>query len=146
MRRYAHRFLSCPFADQILIAQTFVLLGFSRAAIRLVSFQRLERFFGLRGAEANDELAASELALVNRIARAIRAVSPRTPWESNCFPQALTAMCLLRRHRLRSTLYLGAAFAESKTELKAHAWVRCGDVALTGGETSDQFGTVASYA
>lgn len=86
-----------------------------------------------------------ELAAARRIAWAIHRVSPYTPWESNCFPQALTAKLLLRRRGIPSTLYLGAAFKEDRSGMEAHAWLRCGPMYVTGGKGDEKFGTVGVF-
>ncbi len=126
--------------------EVVVLLGISRLLINVLSFRRLERFLGTRLAESPHELAEPDMAHVRRIGRAVRRVSPHTPWESNCFPQAVTAKVLLGRRGLGSTLYLGARLAESKDELKAHAWLRCGPAFVTGGDGSEQYGAIVSFA
>lgn len=140
------RLLRLPIGDQWLLVQTFVLLGVTRFLIRTLTFRRLERFLGARMAESSQELSVAHLKRARKVGWAIRTVSERTPWVSNCFPQALTAKLLLRRRDIDSTLYLGAAFAEHKQELTAHAWLRCGPAYLTGGDGREKFGAVASYS
>lgn len=146
MSRRLRYLLRRPLSDQVLIVQTLVLLGVTRLLINTLTFKRLEPFLGERLVESPQEQSLEELSQARRIAWAIRLVSPHTPWESNCFPQAVTAKLLLRRRRIGSTLYLGARFAENKNELMAHAWLRCGPLYLTGGDSSDQFGAIASFA
>lgn len=143
-RRRIKQLWSRPAADKLLVAQAFVLLGMTRLAIKALSFNRLERLMGERnGHEA--ECSAADLKTARRVGWAVRNVSAHTPWESNCFPQALTAKLLLRRRGIGSTLCLGATFNDDKTELSAHAWLRCGDLHLTGGDGGEHFGTLASY-
>ena len=135
-----------PLRDKILVAQTYLLLGFSRLAIRLLSMHRLTRFFGTQNVETAEEAPPEQLREARRIAWAISSVSPYTPWNSNCYPQAITAKYLLRRRRIPCTLYLGAAFKKEKEEgLEAHAWLRCGPMYVTGGKGHEQFGTVGIF-
>lgn len=76
---------------------------------------------------------------------AVHGVAARTPWTSNCLPQALAAKYMLARRGLLSTLYVGAAFS-GRDALKAHAWLRCGDVPVTGGRNNEQwFGAIVAY-
>jgi hypothetical protein len=82
--------------------------------------------------------------LPRRIARAIERASRVTPWVSNCLPQAITAKQMLQKRGLRSTLYLGLARASAE-KVSAHAWLRCGQFFVTGGN-GHGFTVVASFA
>jgi hypothetical protein len=54
---------------------------------------------------------------------------------------------MLKRRRIAATLYLGVAKDENKAEkLAAHAWLRCGDVILTGAHGHRQFTVVAMFS
>jgi hypothetical protein len=79
-----------------------------------------------------------------RIARAIERASRVTPWVSNCLPQAITAKQMLQKRGLRSTLYLGLARASAE-KVNAHAWLRCGQFFVTGGNGRG-FTVVAAFA
>jgi hypothetical protein len=62
-----------------------------------------------------------------------RACGGRTPWHSACLVQALAGAALLRQRRLPAALYLGVAKAPRQPDaIIAHAWLRCGEVFLTG--------------
>ena len=136
-----------PVADQWLALQTWVLLGVARVLIDRLPFPRLERLLGSRFAESGGTLDAGDASQVRRVSWAIERVSPHTPWNSNCFPQALAAKWLLRRRGVASTLYLGAKFDPSNREqLMAHAWLRAGTSYVTGGNAGRSHGAVASFA
>ncbi|MFN8467418.1 MAG: lasso peptide biosynthesis B2 protein [Caldilineaceae bacterium] len=82
---------------------------------------------------------------------AVRAVSPHTRWQSNCYPQALAAK-LLRRKQIPSTLYLGATIrpninvqAAATSAMAAHAWLRCGPLYVTGGRDQDTYAVLAIF-
>lgn len=59
-------------------------------------------------------------------------VCDKTPWESKCLVRALAAQRLLCRRGLSSTLYLGCGMEEGK--MVAHAWLRFGEMYVTGGD------------
>ncbi|NQY10591.1 MAG: lasso peptide biosynthesis B2 protein [Flavobacteriales bacterium] len=63
-----------------------------------------------------------------------------------CFEQALTAAKMLKKRKLSSTIYFGVQKdAEHKTKLKAHAWVRSGEITLTGASGHKKFNVVAYF-
>ena len=138
------RFLRRPWSDQWLFVQAFLLLGLARLAINIVPFPRLTKHLGVPRVESPAEVPLPHLQEARRVARAVKSASHYTPWKSNCFPQAIAAKYILRRRGITSTLYLGAAF-KARSELEAHAWLRCGQFYVTGGVGHRHFGTVGIF-
>ncbi|MBI1801543.1 MAG: lasso peptide biosynthesis B2 protein, partial [Chloroflexi bacterium] len=138
--RRVHNFLRHPRQDQWLFVQVYILLGLARLAINTVPFRRLAEHLGAPLVESPAEVPIPHLVEARRIAWAVRSASLYTPWQSNCFTQAVAAKYLLRRRGITSTLYLGAAF-KARTELEAHAWLRCGPFCVTGDAGHLHFGT-----
>jgi hypothetical protein len=138
------RFLGRPWRDQWLFLQAFILLGVARLAINIVKFETLVRQLGISWFETPADIPLAYLNEARRVAWAVRSASRYTPWKSNCFPQAIAAKYLLRWRGIQSTLYLGAAF-KARTELEAHAWLRCGPLYVTGGPGHVHFGTLGIF-
>jgi hypothetical protein len=120
-------------ARGLLAARVFVLLVVMRGVVRAFSLKRITDRLGTRLLETPADVAADQLRYARRVSWAITRVSPRTPTNSNCYPQGLTAWWLLHRKGIPSTFYYGAAFDEDGTALQAHVWVRCGPLIVTGG-------------
>ncbi len=138
------RFLRRPWRDLALFVQAYCLLGLARLAIDTLKFETLVNRLGAPGFETPPEAPLWHLTEARRIAWAVHSASRYTPWKSNCFPQAMAAKYLLRQRGIRSTLYLGAAF-KARTELEAHAWLRCGPLYVTGGAGHIHFGTLGIF-
>jgi hypothetical protein len=140
-----------PWPDRWLLFQVFALLGIARLALRVVPFRRLARHLGPLQAETAADAPVDHLAQARRVALAIARVSPHTPWESNCFPQALTAKFWLRRRGIPTTLYLGVALNRPSMDhpalpdMEAHAWLRCGPLFVTGGRGHERFTVAACF-
>lgn len=128
-------------------AEAMLLLGGFRLLILAVPNTRLVKGFGTAMEESpRRALDEDELATVRLVRWAVHGISRRTPWTANCLPQALTAKRMLARRDIVSTMYVGAAFTERRDALRAHAWLRSGDVAVTGGLGNEAtFGAIASY-
>lgn len=133
-----------PAADKWLFFQAYWLLGISRALIKFIPFRRLADRMGQAMAEPAPSPAPHQVAQAQRVSWAVRRAARMTPWESNCFPQALAAKFLLRRAGIDSTLYLGLAFADQES-LKAHAWLRCGSMFVTGRSGHSLYRVVATF-
>jgi hypothetical protein len=77
---------------------------------------------------------------VERLSWAITVAGQLVPWRSDCLVRVLAADRWLRRNHLAPDFYLGVA-KDERGVLVAHAWLRCGDLTVTGG-TSHQFYTL----
>jgi hypothetical protein len=137
-------FLDRSWQERWLFVQAYCLLGVARLRIDTTKFETLSRSLGTAGHETPREETPEHLREARRVAWAVRSASRFTPWKSNCFPQAITAKILLRRKGIASTLYLGAAF-KARSELEAHAWLRCGPLYVTGGAGHRHFGTLGIF-
>lgn len=146
-----HKLAALSRADRWLLVEVFVLLGVAWLALRLDPFRRLARGLGPLQSETAREVPPAQLQQARRVGLAIARVAPRTPWESNCFPQALAAKFWLRRHGIASTLYLGVALHKAgdeefpATPMTAHAWLRCGPLFVSGGQGRERFTLVACF-
>ena len=125
----------------------WLLLGISRAAILGLSFKRLAPWLGHR-----DDLAPwvpildeTQEATALEISRTVRLAAHYTPWESNCFPKAITARLLLGLYGIPYALYLGLTKGPDGQELRAHAWLASGRVWVTGGHSFGRFTVVGCF-
>jgi hypothetical protein len=121
-------------ASFFLLLSAYLLLIVMRGVIAVFPLRWITGWLGAPMLETPKEgVPADQLRYARRVNWAIHRVSPQTPTNSNCYPQALAAWWLLRRKRIPTTIYYGAAFDEGGTALEAHVWLRCGDLIVTGG-------------
>jgi hypothetical protein len=137
-------FLRRPLRDQWLILQAFVLLISARLMIDHVPFSRLTGYLGKHQTESPHEIAESHMREARRIAWVVHSVSRHTPLAGNCLSKALVAKYLLSRRGIASTLYLGVAL-KTRSELEAHAWLRCGPIYVTGEAGRRHFNTLGIF-
>ncbi|ETX07418.1 MAG: hypothetical protein ETSY2_11385 [Candidatus Entotheonella gemina] len=144
-RQQLFHFWQHPWADKWLFVQAYFGLGLAWMVIHTLPFRWIAVRLGECMGNSPDTISPEQARVARRVSWAVRRASHLTPWPSVCLPQAITAKVLLRRHGITSTLYLGAAFNESKA-LMAHAWLRCGSFYVTGGPGHEHYGVVASFA
>ena len=138
---------ACSWRDRGLLLEALLALAAARAALLLIPFRRLTPLLGPARTQAQTVPTLTQAAHARRIGWAVAAVASRTPWRSRCLTQALAATALLRRRRIPSTLYLGVAkSAEPPQDLTAHAWVRCGEHPITGGDGQRRFTVLSTFA
>jgi len=133
--------------ERFLLLEAFALLGVARFMILAVPFKWLALSLGERMSESCTCMNASDLYVARMIGQAVRSAANNTPWESVCLPQAVAAQWMLKRRRITGTLYLGVTKDDTKSEnFAAHAWLRCGNVVLTGSSGHQQCTVVATFS
>ena len=133
--------------ERLLLMEAFVLLGIARLAVLALPFKRLAVSLGRHMNEADAQISTSDLNLARQVGQAVRSAANYTPWKSVCLPQAVAAQWMLKRRHIAGTLYLGMAKDDAKPEkLAAHAWLRCGDIILTGAASHRQFTVVSTFS
>ena len=134
-------------AERVLLLEAVFLLGIARLAVLVLPFRWLAVTLGRHMKETGAEIEPAVLGPARMIGRAVQSAARNTPWDSVCLPQAVAAQWMLKRRHIKGTLYLGVAKDKTKTEkLAAHAWLRCGNVILTGREGHRRYTVVSTFS
>jgi len=139
--RYMHR--SRP--DRRLLIEALALLCWARLLIRVVPFRWIAPHLGHPMALSPVDVDEAHRQIALRVAWAVQAVANHVPLGFVCMPQAIAAKWMLRRRRLQSTLYLGLK-QQKELGTTAHAWLRVGDMIVTGRNESCRHTVVATFA
>jgi hypothetical protein len=145
--RKVSNFLDQPVFIKLWFLPVWLLLGLSKLIIRLVSFKRLAPRLGIHvGTNAMvpllDERQEMRALMVGRV---VRLSARYTPWDSNCFPQAVAAKLLLSLYRIPYALYFGLGKDSAHSGTLAHAWIAAGRIRVTGGASFNQFTVVGCF-
>ncbi|MDF1655422.1 MAG: lasso peptide biosynthesis B2 protein [Coxiellaceae bacterium] len=89
------------------------------------------------------DLHDDEIAIIRPVAKSIKAVAAVVPWQSKCLVQAMAAKQMLARRGVDTTLYLGVL--KEGSDMKAHAWLRCGPLFITGGNGERTYTIVRTF-
>jgi hypothetical protein len=143
--------LALSAAEKVLLIQSWVLLGYTRAAILTVSFKRLaaplER---RRDAIGPPSLTPEQYYQASRIGWLVSAAARSTPWQSLCLSQVLVTQRLLAYRGIPGQLYLGVRRGCEQTGapngLSAHAWLQCGDQIVNGAAGHERFTVVSTFS
>lgn len=138
-------YLKLDWRTKWLVIQTFVLCGIVRALILLIPFKKFRPYLGTYNTDSRQEEDMEAYHQARKIGQVISMASHYTPWESKCLVQAIVAQYLLKRRKIPTTLYLGVAKG-SEGGLKAHAWLRCGQLIVTGDGARRDYKEVARFA
>lgn len=124
-----------------ILAEAMAALGVAAFMVSAVSFRRIAGFASSGTVSGHD---MTPLATVARVRWAVRAAARRAPWRAKCFEQGLAALWMLRRRGSPATLYYGLARAP-EAGLKAHVWVRAGELGVVGCENAGDFAELARF-
>lgn len=125
----------------------WLLLGIAKLLIFTVAFRRLAPGLGQAAGTAAlvPLLTPAQQGRARLISRTVQTTARYTPWNSNCFPQAVVARLLLGLYRIPYTLCFGLSREPEAGEIKAHAWVAAGPVRVTGGASFGHYTVVGVY-
>ena len=129
----------------LLLLLIWPLLGINRFIILFIPFRRIAPKMGQEMVAVDVTYTKQSINRSKVIGRLIISASKRTPWQSKCFVQALTGIELMWLFKLPYTLYFGIRRGDEAKRLEAHAWLKHGDLFVTGYAGHDLFHPVAWY-
>lgn len=125
--------------------EAFILSGIYRFMMLYMPFKYVKKRLG----EPKKESAREELLEVYRLAKEIRELvlltCKYTPWESECLIRAMLVQHFLKHKKIATTIYLGVN-KDDLNNMKAHAWLRCGEMIVTGQSQKRYFIQVAYFS
>jgi len=138
-------FQQLPRNTRLVLPLVWLLLGTARFTIFALPFSWVRYWLGGEQQTAPWllRLPASIETQARTIGQQVRTAARFTPWESNCFTQALVARTLLILQRIPHTVFFG--LRREHGQLKAHSWVMCGRVAVTGGQVFGYYTVVGCF-
>lgn len=125
------RFLHLLFVQKMMYPEALFWAAYYRFQVLHKPFAQLSLKMGTMGYETPDD--ADYCDVVRKVRTVVEPVCRHTPWESKCLVRALTAKKMLNRRGLPCTLYMGVK-AGTDGKMDAHAWLRCGNLFVTGGK------------
>ena len=135
------KLLRIPLRQMWLIPKAIWLLCWYRWRVEHRPFAELSPHIGKLGLETPIKRRPAEAWDVKEI---MDLLQRRLPWKFKCLPRALAAKKLLNGLGCPCTLYCGVALDEDG-KMGAHAWLRCGNLYVTGGELAGRYTVTAMY-
>lgn len=146
--RKVRSFVALPLLTKLLLIPVYLLLGLSRLTVLIIPF----RLIAARLGESAGTAAFIPLLSPNQerrallIGRTIRLAAKYTPWDANCFAQAIVARITLGFFNLPHTIFFGLSCeAGDNGSLIAHAWTAAGRISVTGGYGFNRFTVVGTF-
>jgi hypothetical protein len=82
------------------------------------------------------------------ISWAVKSAAKYVPFKALCLVQALTAQRMLKKRKIKGFLFLGLKKDKGSAKgLAAHAWVKCNNFIITGGDQPlDKYAVISVYS
>ena len=92
-------------------------------------------------------LAEPKITQARQVSAAVRWIARFAPFRAVCIHQSIAAKLMLRRRGIPSTMYFGVSRSvdDGKIKLAAHAWVRAGQIEMTGFDEAELFQEIARF-
>lgn len=148
--RPVRRYLQLDAGQRQLFLQACRRLGAVRLALRRKSFKELTQGLVVhRASHESPVLDPADARRAETIGWAVQAASRYTPWSNTCLVQVLAAQRMLRERGIPGAFYIGAAPGDGTSGtvgLEAHAWLKCGDLFITGEAGHTRYTVVSSFS
>ena len=145
------KFIALTPSHKLILAQAWLMLGWYRAGILLLSFKRLTRNLQHHALPASPApLSEDQQQEALMIGRLVAAASRVTPWQSLCLTQVLVVQRLLASRNIPGQFYLGVRrgceLTDDPTGLSAHAWLQCGEDIVSGKARHEEFTVLSTFS
>ena len=120
-------------------------LGIARLGILIFPFRLIAPLLGKHMAESPQSVEPTHRNLLEQVSWTVQTAGRHMPWKSECLVQAMAVKGMLKLRGIPSTIYLGLAKDENQN-LKAHAWLRSGNMVVVGTPGIEQFSVVSTFS
>lgn len=141
--KYIKKYYSIDKTERKILNRTFFWLLYALILVRIIPLRWFSHFLGDFNKEGVCNCNENELQLIEIEIKNIKRLKKRIPWKIKCFEEAITAKKVLGSYNVITTIYLGVA--KNNKKLIAHAWLKYGEVFITGKKGYDQFVVVGFY-
>jgi len=128
---------------KFLLVEAMLYLLLARLTLICLPFKVLT-WFMTRLAKLPELQGEERKSLIRAVRWSILRTSHRLPVKIVCFPRAIAAQAMLRRRRIGTTLYYGAATQPGKG-LTSHVWVQDGQDGVIGYRAAHGYKIIAKY-
>lgn len=133
-----------PFKAYIFFAEAWSALLLGRVILICLPFKKIAPRLRNKIAESSDAIV-NQYSCCEETALSVKRACRYAPWRTMCFEQAIAAKLMLNRRKIKSELYFGVYKNEITGIVQAHAWLKCGNMIITGGHNLDKFKIISAF-
>ncbi len=134
-------FIRIPLKEKKTVIEVVTLLLYGRILL-LLPYRCMKQYFGnYNEIDTHTSINLRELRCISIM---IQKLGNIVPWKCTCLVNAIAAKIMLKRRNIPATIYFGMA-KDSDKKIVAHAWVKCGDIYVTGEHIEYEFKAVGHF-
>jgi len=138
------RYIQISWSDKLLLMETIFLLFCIKIMVWGIPLKWYAKLLGKQHKETEGVLSDFLNHKIYKISAAIVRSRKVIPWENQCLTEAIAGKILLRQYGLNGTLYFGVR--KENNSFTAHAWLRCGEIYVTGRRGMNNFHVVSTFS
>jgi hypothetical protein len=145
-----HKVLALSWRDRALLLEAVAALTVTRAALLVVPFRKLVRRALRRSAPPLPGLGAApttgraDPGTAKRVGWALQVTAAHLPFGSSCLVRALAGKLMLDRRGVPCLVVLGVRAPGA--DFGAHAWLRAGELIVSGEAEAPDYSELARFA
>ena len=144
MFRLLKKYYKLEYLERSTLNQIFFWLIYSVVLVRLAPLRWFSGLLGEFNKTSDFEINQNQIEIIKLIKKNIRRSKRVLPWKVKCFEEAIAAKMVLKKQKIKSTLYLGVD-KDKEQKLIAHAWLKAGDYIVTGRQGREKYAVVGFY-
>lgn len=145
MFRLFKKYNSIDKTERKILNRTFFWLVYAFLLVRIIPLRWFSPLLGEYNKVLEFNLKDDQKEIIIKLSRNIRRLKKRIPWKVKCFEEAITAKKVLEKYNVKTTIYLGVA-RNKEEKLIAHAWLKSGDLFISGKKGYEKFALVGFYS
>ena len=127
------KFIALPRYEKHLLMEALVSLFWARLLLLCLPFRKIAPRMGKAMGETEKGAVGKQARELKSVQQALRRAVPLVPGRRHCLTKALAGRMMLARRSIACTIYLGMIKDATRNHrLSAHAWLRSGDMFVTG--------------
>jgi hypothetical protein len=138
------KFAKLPPTDKKLYFEALLISTKVKLIVVCLPLRWYAHYLGKQHLVTPEDNIENSRSVILRVSQAIVRSQKTVPWQNKCLVNAITAKRMLQRKGLASTLYLGVN--KENGNMAAHAWLRCGNLFVTGKRGMEKFTIVSTFA
>ncbi len=138
-------FLKLGWLERAVLLEAITFLGLARLILLVLPFRWIRRLAG-SPKEPPPQTRPRDEARIQRIGTMIEQASRNLPWFCLCLAQAIAGRFMLGWRGIPSKIFIGVMKNEEKDALCSHAWLKSGDLFVTGEKGHDTFAVITDFS
>ncbi len=134
------KLLALSWTDRALLLEAALALTATRAALAVIPFRQLVSWLGLEEGTAG----SVDLQVAQKVGWALAVAGNHLPLGSSCLCRAVAGKLMLDRRHVPCAVVLGVR--GPGRDFAAHAWLRAGDLIVSGAGTAADYAELARFS